>query len=159
MARISLRTARPSDDRLTWGWVRHPSVWKQSLYGTPIPWKTHREWFSRVLTRAGSEYIIAESPKGRPIGQVRFERAGMRAEVSIVIARESRGQGLGTRVLKAACARHFRGKSSPPILAHIRPGNAGSVRAFLAAGFRVTGMVSQKGIPCFRLARARAGRP
>ncbi|MFA6316402.1 MAG: GNAT family N-acetyltransferase [Elusimicrobiota bacterium] len=151
-ARISLRLARASDDRLTWGWVRHPSVWKQSFSGKPIPWKTHRGWFRKALAEPGAAYLIAESPAGTPVGQVRFEAAKDAVEISIVVARRLRGLGLGTRVLTAACRRHFQRAGAPAIIAHIRPSNSGSVRAFLAAGFVVVGTASMKGVPCFRLA-------
>ncbi len=55
-----------------------------------------------------------------------------RLETAIEVAENRRGQGLGRRL--AAAARHL----APPetdLWAQIAPGNAASVRAFLAAGF------------------------
>jgi len=59
-----------------------------------------------------------------------------RWEVAIEVDRDRRGQGMGRDL--AAAARHLV-PGGAPLWAQIAPGNAASVRAFLAAGFTPVG--------------------
>jgi GNAT superfamily N-acetyltransferase len=59
-----------------------------------------------------------------------------RLEVAIEVDPARRGRGLGSRL--ATAARHLV-PGGQPLWAQIAPGNAASVRAFLAAGFRPVG--------------------
>jgi L-amino acid N-acyltransferase YncA len=59
-----------------------------------------------------------------------------RWEVGIEVDEHRRGSGLGRRL--AAAARHLV-PDGRPLWAQIAPGNAASVRAFLAAGYRPVG--------------------
>lgn len=61
---------------------------------------------------------------------------GGRWEVAIEVDEQARGAGLGRRL--AAAARHLV-PDGRPAWAQIAPGNAASVRAFLAAGYRPIG--------------------
>jgi GNAT superfamily N-acetyltransferase len=65
--------------------------------------------------------------------------AGGRWEVAIEVDADHRGRGLGRRL--ATAARHLV-PGGAPLWAQIAPGNAASVRAFLAAGFRPVGAES-----------------
>jgi hypothetical protein len=59
-----------------------------------------------------------------------------RWEVAVEVDEQARGSGLGRTL--AAAARHLV-PGAAPLWAQIAPGNAASVRAFLAAGFRPVG--------------------
>lgn len=59
-----------------------------------------------------------------------------RWEVAVEVDPDHRGRGLGREL--AAAARHL-GAGNAPLWAQIAPGNAASVRAFLAAGYRPVG--------------------
>ena len=59
-----------------------------------------------------------------------------RWEVALEVEPGYRGKGLGREL--AAAARHLVPEGTP-LWAQIAPGNAASVRAFLAAGFRPVG--------------------
>jgi L-amino acid N-acyltransferase YncA len=59
-----------------------------------------------------------------------------RWEVSVEVELEHRGQGLGREL--ALAARHLV-PGGAPLWAQIAPGNAASVRAFLAAGYKPVG--------------------
>jgi GNAT superfamily N-acetyltransferase len=59
-----------------------------------------------------------------------------RLEVSIEVAPEHRGRGLGADLARAALALSPEGE---PIFAQVSPGNVASLRAFLAAGYRPIG--------------------
>ncbi|MFG3194775.1 GNAT family N-acetyltransferase [Streptomyces sp. NPDC048208] len=59
---------------------------------------------------------------------------GGRVEVAVEVGEEARHRGLGRAL--ATAARHLAGE---PVWAQVAPGNARSVRAFLAAGYRPVG--------------------
>jgi RimJ/RimL family protein N-acetyltransferase len=59
-------------------------------------------------------------------------------ELGVQIASEHRGSGSGRRLIAAARALRPLGE---PLFAHVAPGNAASLRAFLAAGFVPLGSV------------------
>jgi GNAT superfamily N-acetyltransferase len=59
-----------------------------------------------------------------------------RLEVAVEVDQDQRGRGLGREL--AAAARHLVPEGTP-LWAQIAPGNAASVRAFLAAGYRPVG--------------------
>jgi len=60
----------------------------------------------------------------------------LRREASAEVDRDARGAGIGRRLVRAAIDLTPQGE---PIFAQVAPGNAASVRAFLAAGFRPIG--------------------
>lgn len=103
---------------------------------------------------------IVESGDDVPIGQVRFEiKPGVVAEVNLSIAAEWRGRGLAAKVLQLACDA-YRGCGSETLVAHIRPENRASVRAFERAGFTRAGVERVGGYEALRLElRPRMSRP
>jgi L-amino acid N-acyltransferase YncA len=60
-----------------------------------------------------------------------------RWEVAIEVDPGRRDQGLGREL--ALAARHLQPDADAPLWAQISPGNAASVRAFLAAGYQPVG--------------------
>jgi N-acetylneuraminate synthase len=83
--------------------------------------------------------------EGRRIGFLRFEQVehpqrsgGRTVGVSINIAPESRGQGLGTAVLKAALG-YLAMQGFDTVCAEVREENIASRKAFAAAGFQDLG--------------------
>jgi RimJ/RimL family protein N-acetyltransferase len=76
---------------------------------------------------------------GRPVGTVRWDvRSGI-GEVSIAVAREQRGQGRATAILRSLVeiARHD--AQVVRLVAAVDPDNAASLRAFTASGFGPAG--------------------
>jgi GNAT superfamily N-acetyltransferase len=71
-------------------------------------------------------------PDGRALVITGRGLAG-RLEVSVEVDPDHRGAGLGRAMAEAAVALAPRGE---PLFAQVSPGNAASVRAFLAAGYR-----------------------
>jgi RimJ/RimL family protein N-acetyltransferase len=74
------------------------------------------------------------------VGVVRFELEGEgQAVVSINIAPEARGRGIGQTALLQACERVSDEDGVSSVTAHIKPDNAASLRAFEQADFVRTG--------------------
>jgi GNAT superfamily N-acetyltransferase len=98
---------------------------------TPVTASTHprvsRAWRYRDQVRAweadGGVVILGAGVAGR-------------WEVAVEVSPQARGRGLGREL--AAAARHLVPPDAP-LWAQVSPGNAASVRAFLAAGYRPVG--------------------
>jgi len=80
-------------------------------------------------------YVVLNGQE-EPVGQVRFEvRPDGSAEVNVSLAKGQRGRGYGRVAIHHACADLIRNVSVSRIVAHVKPENLASVRAFGRAGF------------------------
>ena len=139
---VALVPARPVEDegRLVMAWRNDPDTLAASFRGQPRTWPAfldeYRGYFAGpppgpCFGVAGGERVafLRFRPCADPEGRGRST-----CDISINVAPVARGRGLGRALIAAATAealRHFQ-----VVLAEIKPGNAASRRAFLAAGYR-----------------------
>lgn len=135
--RVRLRPARPADARRLWRWANDPETRRASFTPGTIAWPAHVEWFRSKLASGDVRIYVAVDGSGRAVGQVRFEidRPG-RAVVSIVVAPEARGRGIGKLLLAAGVARSAKDLGLRRIHAYVKRENPASLALFRAAGFR-----------------------
>ncbi len=133
---LTLRPAVERDSRLLWEWRNDPVVRAASFSTDPIPWEDHCRWLSARLQHPDCRILIAEDAAGDPVGQVRLDREGDRATISVSVASGRRTSGLGTALIRAAVNRAFVHEEVRLVEAWIRPENRASQAAFLKAGFR-----------------------
>lgn len=99
----------------------------------------HHAWFMRRLNDADCRLLVIED-EGRPVGQVRLERASATAAtVSVSVAEKERGRGLGRAALRLACGDARRSLMVDELRALVRRENGASLRALAAVGFRRVG--------------------
>lgn len=151
---LRMREVRAEDCLLLWQWANDPFVRDASFRSDPIPWEAHIRWFEASRADTSCFMYIVEDDKGLPLGQVRFTRSGVDAEVHISLAAEVRGRGLGRRALQEACDRYLKDGGPGPVIAYVKPDNPASIRAFEAAGFERVGGVIRNGNPAVKLALA-----
>jgi UDP-2,4-diacetamido-2,4,6-trideoxy-beta-L-altropyranose hydrolase len=144
---LVLRPAGISDARLLWEWRNDPLVRANSFQSEPVAWETHLAWLQRKLASPDCRLWIAEC-EGRPVGQVRYDRDGALAEVSLSVAAPCRGRGLGAALLARSAPCAARDLQVRRLVAFIKPGNLPSRRAFERAGFRPAGPVMCAGVLC-----------
>ena len=129
---LDVRPATPEDLDLTWEWSNDPDVRRQSFESASIPRHRHEEWFARRLADPEGDFLIVESD-GVPVGQARFE--GTPTTLGYLVGPASRGRGLASPLLVAACRQHFRRHPAGEVIALVKPDNRASVRALDLAGF------------------------
>jgi RimJ/RimL family protein N-acetyltransferase len=133
---VSLRPARPEDSHQLWRWRNDDESRRASFNSEFIPLERHEVWFRDTLQRADRRlYVILED--GTESGAVRLDISTDEAEVSIHLAPECRGRGLGTMALRALAEQAFGSLGLDRLVARVKPENTASRRAFLAAGFLV----------------------
>lgn len=138
--RVGLRPATVDDLERTFAWANDPITRAVSFSSAAIPYPEHVAWFEQQLARDDRNLLIAEH-EGEAIAVVRLDRLSERERscvVSINVAPEARGRGLGTATLDAATT------LAPTlgfdrIRALIRPDNHASIRAFSRAGYARVG--------------------
>jgi GNAT superfamily N-acetyltransferase len=88
-----------------------------------------------LALRRRREVAVYADPAGRGLVTLGRGLAG-RWELSVEVAPAHRGAGVGRRLI--AAGRRL-APAGAPLFAQVAPGNAASLRAFLAAGFRPVG--------------------
>ena len=95
----------------------------------------HRDWCAAVMADPDRHLLVGRDKTG-PLGVVRFDRSGDRAEVSIYLAPARLGQGLGPNLLLAAEAWLIRADRRIAALdAEVLDGNRASEELFLGTGY------------------------
>ena len=133
-----LRPARLADAYFLLRVRNDPETRRQSLSTGAVSADRHREWLESVLLSTRRLLFVGEA-EGQPIGYVRLDlNAGTsEAEVSVALAPEARGRGLGGKIIAAAVA-EGRERGIVSFMARVRPDNLASLSAFEGAGFAVT---------------------
>ena len=80
-----LRKAIPGDMERVFHLSNDPSVRENSIQEGTITWDEHVAWFSAMLEDPDHVFLVAETPQGELIGQVRFSRRNREHLVSISI--------------------------------------------------------------------------
>jgi len=134
-AQLQLRFVQPTEVELLFAWQSDPATRRFSrAKHCPTP-AEHRAWVRRYFADPTRGLLIVEAG-GKAVGSLRLDwlADGTGAEVSIVVAPERRGTGLGQRMLRLLLDIGF----DFPVVGHVEPENAPSRAIFLKAGFRQT---------------------
>jgi RimJ/RimL family protein N-acetyltransferase len=134
---LELRNFTRDDARDLWLWRNEEATRANSRDTAPVAWETHEQWCARSLTNPDRVIFIARID-GAKAGMVRFDRLGASRDylVSIIVAPEQRGGGVGRALLSAGCEALLASRSPARLEAEIRNGNMASRRIFEACGFR-----------------------
>ena len=157
---IELRDATAQDCRMIWQWANDPDIQAVSFSPAPIAYEDHVKWFEARLADADCRMYIAEDvADGRhpvPVGQVRFERQGPEAVISVSLDRKFRARGHGARIIELASRRYLAATDAQVINAYVKPENAASLAAFKKAGFASEKRIAVANQPAHHLMLARA---
>mgnify|MGYP003132407599 CR=1 FL=1 len=107
----------------------HPTSRAMSDNTSKISLENHLVWFKKHYIDGEDTCYVGELD-GRVIGYCRFDKCEEGHEVSIAMALEVRGQGLGRKLLKDVCNLVQGDK-----VASIKPDNIASMKIFQNAGF------------------------
>jgi spore coat polysaccharide biosynthesis protein SpsF (cytidylyltransferase family)/RimJ/RimL family protein N-acetyltransferase len=133
---VTLRPATVADALALWRWRSDPQTRRASLNEADIPLDHHRRWLDESLACPDRRIDIV-LVDGADAGMVRLDLQGARAVVSINVAPEWRGRGVGPAALCAVARRALDEPEPAVLVAKIKRENLASRRAFARAGFRV----------------------
>ena len=135
----ALRPVGPEDEHLLLGWRNEASTRAASFGSNEISPEEHHRWFADKLRDPGCALFIVEEG-GEPVGQVRLDlRGDGEAEISIGLAPEARGRGIGRESLRQALLEAPRALGVSRLTALVKRENEASLAAFASVGFVVVG--------------------
>ena len=136
---LKLRKVSADDCRMLWEWSNEPEVRAVSFSSETISYEHHVAWFESKINDPSCYFYIAEDTNHEPVGQVRYEREGTEAKISISLDRKFRGKGYGSLLIRLASQEFFEVSDVEVIHACIKEGNEAAIRAFKKAGFASIG--------------------
>ncbi len=107
---LRLRNIKHGDARQIWDWANLPEVRAISFSQGSIPWNQHLHWFRKKLKDKNCFFWIAQVGK-QNIGQIRYEKIGSSATISLVLDRKWRNRGYGNDLLRKSLHQVFRIRS------------------------------------------------
>ncbi|WP_419709011.1 UDP-2,4-diacetamido-2,4,6-trideoxy-beta-L-altropyranose hydrolase [Pseudomonas sp. NFX224] len=132
---LQLRRANQEDAHLLFEGRNAEAVRRWSLDTHVIDWQRHQVWLAASLSNPRRLLLIAEADDG-PVGVLRYDFDGSRAEVSIYLFEGRFGLGWGRALLvrgEAFVAAHW--PQLQAITAQVLPANQPSLKVFREAGF------------------------
>ncbi|ASU40580.1 UDP-2,4-diacetamido-2,4,6-trideoxy-beta-L-altropyranose hydrolase [Herbaspirillum sp. meg3] len=141
---VSLRPAIGDDCERLFAWRNDPAVRRSSFNQDPLEWESHARWFEATLRRPDRILLVAEM-EGDGGGVLRYDLDGYSATVSVYLAPDSMGKGLGAHLL--ATGSSWMEQHHPQIvelIAAVMPDNKASISAFLKAGFDMKHFIFRK---------------
>jgi spore coat polysaccharide biosynthesis protein SpsF len=135
---VHLRPADAGDSDDLLAWRNDPDAVRQSVSGRPVELDEHSRWLAERLDDPATRIWIAELD-GRRVGSVRIDVTNGVGAVSIVIAPEARGRGLGKAMLHMLLERFEDDFQVEALEALVHHDNTASQRLFTGAGFRPAG--------------------
>ena len=142
---LTLRRATAQDCRLVWEWANDPEVRAASFSSDLIPWESHMRWYSAKLNDRNCFLFVVADEGGKPLGQIRFEMTGLGGVVSLSLAPQSRGKGLGPALIVRGTEQFFAQSNARIAHAYIKAENPVSVTAFEKADFKDAGSTDISG--------------
>ena len=144
---LTLQAATEQDSHFIWRVNNAPLTRAQSINSEPIPRDSHEVWFASKLNDPSCRMWVALTHHER-VGVIRFQISEHEALVSVALDEAQQGRGLGRRLIAEATALVFAETSIA--VAMIRPDNVGSIKAFEAAGYTLTGSETQGDVVLLR---------
>lgn len=141
---LDFQKMQKKDCKQVFQWANDPAIRAASFSCGKISWPEHCAWFNGKLKDPKSHFYKVLW-MNNPVGQVRFDRYGNGAKISVSLCRQFRRKGLGASVIRLSAARLFDATRLSRIHAFIKTENAPSMKAFQRAGFDFQNTVRQCG--------------
>jgi len=152
---ITLRRIHDSDAIALYRWQQDPGTHAFDPVNASPSFDKHLAWFVGRWATEHTRWFIAEL-HGQPIGTAYVDAHEDKIWLSVVIAPELRGRGLGSALVRLASVTLLR-QGEPMLWARIHQGNEASLWAFTGAGYKLD---RQEGVWTFHyLTAGGAARP
>jgi spore coat polysaccharide biosynthesis predicted glycosyltransferase SpsG/RimJ/RimL family protein N-acetyltransferase len=136
---IRYRPATAGDAELLLEWRNDDEVRAVSRNSEVVGPDEHADWLDSVIADPLRTLFIAEAAEGEPVAQVRFDRTGEEAEISVSVAASRRG-GIGAQVIAESSELFMAAYPDvKAISAQVKAGNDRSHAAFDRAGYKPAG--------------------
>jgi RimJ/RimL family protein N-acetyltransferase len=140
-----VRAAVQADAQLLLAWRNDPETRRASRNTGAVTDSEHESWLEDVLADPDRHLLVVEVD-GEPAAQVRFDALdGGGHEISVTVAPRMRGRGVAATAIAEGVGWLRARDPAAVVVAHVRPENARSMRAFARAGFAESGETDADG--------------
>ena len=146
---FSLRKAIKADEILLFDWTNDPDVRRWSFNKNSITLDVHKIWFKQKFDDVNVLMWIFEV-NTTPAGLVRLEKDNNEVLLNYLIASESRGKGLASKMLKMAMYKVRSNWKNIKVFAYTFPKNIASIKSLERAGFYLESSSNEKKCYIFR---------
>ena len=132
---IFLRSAEYDDLDLLFKWANDPVVRASSFNTDPIPYESHVKWFKEMMEDATVlQYILMDDDT--PIGQIRLDTYGDKAEIGYSIESEHRSKGYGHKILQLVVGEiKMNHPEIKTLISKVKADNTASNKLFISEGY------------------------
>lgn len=131
---ITLRRATMDDAITLYAWRNDSTTRAMFRNSGEVSWREHRAWLRDVFEDLNRILWVAERDSIL-VGTARLDRNGDEVEVSVTVAPEARGDGVGTEIIRQATAAGLHMPGVNCVVARIKIENTASIRAFAKVGY------------------------
>jgi RimJ/RimL family protein N-acetyltransferase len=146
---LSLRKVIKTDEILLFDWTNDPDVRKWSFNKNSITLDVHKIWFRQKFDDVNVLMWIFEV-NSTPAGLVRLEKNNSEVVLNYLIASQSRGKGLASKMLKMAMNEVGSHWQNIKVFAYTFPENIASIKSLERAGFYLESSSNEKNCYLFR---------
>ena len=146
---LSLRKVIKTDEILLFDWTNGPDVRKWSFNKNSITLDVHKIWFKQKFDDVNVLMWIFEV-NSTPAGLVRLEKNNSEVVLNYLIASQSRGKGLASKMLKMAMNEVGSYWQNIKVFAYTLPENISSIKSLERAGFYLESSSNEKNCYLFR---------
>lgn len=136
---LTLRPVTLEDSQTLFAWRNHPSIRAVSLQKDELVFEQHHRWLSASLQNSNRVMWIA-CMGDTEVGMIRFDRtneASQEVEVSLYLAPDQMGKGLGGKLLEAGEQKLLSvWEGIERIVAQVLPSNKASMKLFAKAQYQ-----------------------
>ena len=140
---LSLRKVIKTDEILLFDWTNDPDVRKWSFNKNSITLDVHKIWFKQKFDDVNVLMWIFEV-NSTPAGLVRLEKNNSEVVLNYLIASQSRGKGLASKMLKMAMNEVRSHWQNIKVFAYTFPENLASIKSLEKAGFYLESSSNEK---------------
>lgn len=119
-------------------------VRENSFNREKIDWQNHKNWFKNKINDESCVFYIIRDVNKKLIAQVRFDKNGVDADISISISPDFRGMGYGAKILKLTSQKVVQENKIKKINAYVKMENKTSKIVFEKAGYALKEENSEK---------------
>ena len=117
-------------------WRNDEQTREHSIDQSVVTEADHRRWLDASLSSSERHLFVIETA-GQPVGTTRLDRRDAGWEISITVAPDHRGKGLGSVLLKVTADWFDENIGANVILSTIKPSNPASLGLFEKNGYIV----------------------
>ncbi len=134
------RPARAADAQLLLAWRNDAAVRAVSHTTHEVAPAEHAAWLARVLADPDRTLLVVER-QSEPVGTVRLDREGDEATLSVTVAPQHRGRGVGVQAIRESTELELAARPElTHVVALVKAENSASQRAFERAGYVRAGL-------------------